>query len=98
MVTTASDVSDLPFGAPPRPLTEDVLQSAEEAVLVSPASAGTLQNEEALPDGEATPAEHRPGRLGRLVGKRPLEAALAAMVAGGLLTALIQLALSRRRR
>lgn len=98
MVTTASDVSDTPFGAPPRPLTEGVLQSAEEAVLVNPASAATPQDGEAVRDGRAPSVAPTPGSLARLVGEKPVQAALAALLAGGLLTALIQLALRRRQR
>lgn len=99
MVPTASDLSDPPFGAPPRPLTDDVLQSAEEAVLANPASVETLQGADPAPlsDGVARSAGPNTDRLARIVGEKPLQSALAALVAGALLAALVKLALGRRR-
>jgi hypothetical protein len=99
MANTASDRSDTPFGAPPRPLTEGVLQSAEEAVLANPASVETLQGGEAFPQSESPAAAARPNtdRLARIVGEKPLQSALAALLAGALLAALLRHALNRRR-
>jgi hypothetical protein len=98
MANTASDLSDTPFGAPPRPLTEGVLQSAEEAVLANPESVETLQGGEALPqsDGPATGARPNTDRLARIVAEKPLQSALAALLAGALLAALLRHALNRR--
>ncbi len=100
MITPRSDSSDTPFGAPPRPLTEGVLQSAEEAVLANPASVETLQGGEPAPPahGPARSAGPNTDRLARLVGEKPLQATLAALAAGALLAALVKLALGRRRR
>jgi hypothetical protein len=99
MVTITSDLSDTPFGAPPRPLTEDVLQSAEEAVLANPASVETLQGGEpaAESSGPAGNAAPNTDRLARMVGEKPLQSALAALLAGALLASLVKLAFSRRR-
>ncbi|MBA4329965.1 MAG: hypothetical protein C0428_17195 [Polaromonas sp.] len=91
-----SDISNTPFGSPPRPLTEHVLQSAEEAVLANPASVETLQD--GAPGLAHPAAASRPrDRLARIVGDRPLQSALAALLAGALLAALVKAALSRRR-
>lgn len=99
MVPTASDISETPsFGAAPRPLSEDVLQSAEEAVLANPASVETLQGGDPVPQagGMARSAGPNTDRLARIVGEKPLQSALAALVAGALLAALVRLALGRR--
>lgn len=48
MTKPASDTDHPPFGEPPRTLTEDVLQSAEEAVLSNPASVAGMP-EQGLP-------------------------------------------------
>lgn len=98
MVTNASALSDTPFGAAPRPLTEEVLQSAEEAVVTNPASVETLQGGESLPEprGGAGSAGLHTDRLARIVADKPLQSALAALFAGALLAALVRLALSRR--
>lgn len=96
----ATDLPATPFGAPPRPLNEDVLQSAEEAVLTNPDAVETLQ------DGDpAFVTDLRPGgegsagnRLARIVAERPLQSALAALLAGGFLAALAMHTLSRRQR
>jgi len=99
MATTASDISATPFGAPPRPLAEDVMQSAEEAVLAHPASVETLQGDLVTPEPEGADAHRGPNtdRLARIVGERPVQSALAALLAGALLASLVKLALSRRR-
>lgn len=99
MVSTPSDLSQSPFGAASRPLTEGVLQSAEEAVLANPASVEMLQ------DGEPVPQTHGPARTGgpgtdrlaRIVGEKPLQSALAALLAGALLASLVKLAVRRHR-
>jgi hypothetical protein len=100
MVTAASSSSDTPFGVPPRPLTEDVLQSAEEAVLANPASVETLQGGEPVPppDVRATNGGAHTERLAHIVREKPLQSTLAALAAGALLAALVKLALGRRYR
>ncbi|MDP3311218.1 MAG: hypothetical protein Q8S56_09630 [Polaromonas sp.] len=100
MVTNASDISDTPFGAPPRPLTEAVLQSAEEALLTNPASVETLQGGDPEPTLDHPVIRGGPAsdRLARIVGEKPLQSALAALLAGALLASLLKLALRRRRR
>lgn len=98
MPTTASALPDTPFGATPRPLTEEVLQTAEEAVLASPASVETLQGGDPVAEhhGLATGAGTAADRLARIVAEKPLQSALAALLAGALLATLVKLALSRR--
>lgn len=100
LASDSHDIPDAPFGASPRPLTEEVLQSAHEAVITNPASVDTLQGGEP----EAEPAD--PGatrtpyvdRLTRRVSEKPVQAALLALAAGALLAALVKVALSRPRR
>lgn len=100
MVSPVSDLSDTPFGAPPRPLTEDVLQSAEEAVLAKPVAAETPEGVEPASgaDGPARSGGTNTNRLGRIVGERPIQSALVALAAGALVASLVKLALARRRR
>ncbi|MES2955905.1 MAG: hypothetical protein V4711_10640 [Pseudomonadota bacterium] len=98
MSTPASDIDNTPFGAPPRPLTEDVLQSAEEAVLANPASVDTLQGGEPVPqaaDAGVSRASYT-DRLARHASEKPLQSALIALAAGALLAVLVKAALSRR--
>ncbi len=100
MSTTPSDIENTPFGAPPRPLVEDVLQSAEEAVLSNPASVETLQGGEPVPAAEGDGDSRSPltDRLARQVADRPLQSALLAMAAGAAVTMLLKSALAGRRR
>ncbi|WP_395057196.1 hypothetical protein [Polaromonas sp.] len=99
MSTPASELHDTPFGAPPRPLTEDVLQSAGEAVLANPASVETLQGGEPVLDAADTgPTRARFGdRVARRVAEKPVQSALFAMAAGALAAVVVSAALSRRR-
>lgn len=96
MSNAASEIHNTPFGAPTRPLTEDVLQSAEEAVLANPASVETLQGgePEAVGTGEIRMAYA--DRLARRAAEKPVQSALLALGAGALLAALVKAALSRR--
>lgn len=98
MNTTSPNPSDTPFGAPPRPLTEDVLQTAEEAVLSSPAAVETLQSIESSPAPDRAAGYPSPNtdRLALIVAERPLQSALVAMLAGALMASLVKLALRRR--
>ena len=97
MVTTPHDNFATPFGAAPRPLTEDVLQSAEEAVLTNPASVDVLQDGELAPRRPEAAETPHTDRLARIVGERPVQSAFAALLAGALLASLVKLALSRHR-
>lgn len=92
MHTPASNIPDTPFGAPPRPLTEDVLQSAEEAVLANPASVEILQG------GEPEARTPYTDRLAHYAAEKPVQSALLALGAGALLAVLLKAALSRRNR
>lgn len=83
--------------APSRPLNEDVLQSAEQAVLSNPASDGIL-----APVGHDAAA---PGVLTRYreslasqVARKPGQSALLALAGGALAAALLRSVVSRRRR
>ena len=81
---------------PSRPLNEDVLQSAEQAVLSNPAS-----------DGMLAPAGHDAAAMGVLVryrealasqvARKPAQSALLALAAGALAAALLRSLVSRRR-
>jgi hypothetical protein len=99
MANPSDAAPDAPFASAPRPLAEDVLQSAEEAVLDNPVSVGTLQARAPgpAPDHPAPRRSPNTDRLARIVGEKPLQSALAALLAGALLTSLVKLALSRRR-
>jgi hypothetical protein len=83
--------------APSRSLNEDVLQSAEQAVLGNPASDGIL-----APAGHDAAA---PGVLTRYreslasqVARKPGQSALLALAAGALAAAALRSVVSRRRR
>lgn len=99
MSTPASDIHDTPFGASPRPLNEDVLQSAEQAVLANPASVETLQDGDPVPDTATTALARTPyaDRLARRASEKPVQSALLALASGALLAALVKAALVRRR-
>lgn len=100
MATPASDIDDTPFGAPPRPPAEEVLQSAEEAVLVNPASVDTLQGSEPVVEAAEPTTTRSPyaDRLAQHVAEKPMQSALVALAAGALLAFFVKSALSRRRR
>ena len=101
MTKPASDTDHPPFGAPPRTLTEDVLQSAEEAVLSNPASVAGMP-EQGLPsapkiaDAAVTRAASA-DKLAQRMAEKPFQSALLAFVAGALLAALVRSAMQRRR-
>lgn len=99
MSTPVSNIHDTPFGAPSRPLTEEVMQSAEEAVLASPASVDILQGGEHVAEADkgVTRVSYT-DRLARRASEKPFQSALLALAAGALLAALIKAALSRPRR
>jgi hypothetical protein len=91
-------------------LNDDVLQNAEEAVLTNPASADVpptlepLAPLEPVPPAEGSMTERASAALSRYqesaisyVSRKPLQAGLLAAVAGGLLTAVLRSALSRRK-
>lgn len=101
MTKPASDTDHPPFGAPPRPLTEDVLQSAEEAVLSNPASVEGMPDQ-GLPstpkiaDASVTRAGYA-SKLAQQVAEKPFQSALLAFAAGAFLAALVRSAMQRRR-
>ena len=101
MTKPASDTDHPPFGEPPRTLTEDVLQSAEEAVLSNPASVAGMP-EQGLPsapkiaDAAVTRAASA-DKLAQRMAEKPFQSALLAFVAGALLAALVRSAMQRRR-
>ncbi|MDP2449491.1 MAG: hypothetical protein Q8M93_06385 [Polaromonas sp.] len=82
--------------APSRPLNEDVLQSAEQAVLSNPASDGILApaDHDAAAPGVLT--RYR-GSLASQVARKPGQSALLALAGGALAAALLR-SLARRRR
>lgn len=97
MTTTRNEEDNAVPAAPSRSLNEDVLQSAEQAVLSNPAS-----------DGILAPADHdaaAPGVLTRYreslasqVARKPGQSALLALAAGALAAAALRSLVSRRRR
>lgn len=97
MTTTRNEEENAVPAAPSRSLNEDVLQSAEQAVLSNPAS-----------DGILAPADHdatAPGVLTRYreslasqVARKPGQSALLALAAGALAAAALRSVVSRRRR
>ena len=98
MSTLASEVHSAPFGTPPRPLGEDVLQSAEQVVLANPASVEILRGGELEPEAAGTGVTRAPftERLARRAAKKPVQSALLALAAGALLAGLVKAALKRR--
>ncbi len=101
MTMPASDIENLPFGSLSRPLAEEVLQSAEEAVLTNPASVNGMADQGlsfVSPAADAAGA-HSPqvGKLARHVAQKPFLSAFLALAAGALLAAVVRSALQRRR-
>ncbi|WP_397409681.1 hypothetical protein [Polaromonas sp.] len=97
MTTIRNEEENTVPAAPSRSLNEDVLQSAEQAVLSSPASEGIL-----APDGPDTAA---PGVLVRYreslasqVARKPGQSVLLALAAGALAAVALRSAVSRRGR
>lgn len=97
MITPRHEEENAVFAAPSRALNEDVLQSAEQAVLSNPASDGIL-----APAGQDAAA---PGMLVRYrealasqVARKPGQSALLALAAGALAAAALRSLASRRRR
>lgn len=86
-------------GATHRHLGDDVLQSAEEAVLTNPASSAEALAPGAA-TGEALPHRQRLNRyqeeLAAYVARKPVQSALMALVAGAAMAALVRAAFSRR--
>lgn len=97
MTTTRNEEENAVPAAPSRPLNEDVLQSAEQAVLSNPASDGIL-----APAGHDAAA---PGVLARYreslasqVARKPVQSALLALAAGALAAAALRSVVSHRGR
>lgn len=100
MTTPTPDSQTLPFGSPPRQLQEEVLQSAEEAVLTNPASVDGLD-----PLGISSglvPAENGQARLSyrdavaRYVARKPWQSALVAATLGALAASLVMRSTAQR--
>lgn len=100
---TLHDESALP-AASSRHLGDDVLQSAEEAVLTNPASSAEVLAPGAFDPGAASgdtlPRRQRLHRyqqeLAAYVARKPAQSALMALAAGAALAALVRAAFSRR--
>ncbi|MBC7597657.1 MAG: hypothetical protein H7238_01400 [Polaromonas sp.] len=99
--TFFNKASDTP--ALTRRLDDDVLQSAEEAVLTNPNSSAVLQGHtdpQAVNDVKAGSTESPPvyqRALARQVAQQPFTAALIAFGAGALLISIMRSVISRRR-
>jgi len=101
MTKPASDTDRPPLGAAPRTLTEDVLQSAEEAVLGNLASvAGMpdsgLQSAPRIADTSVTRLASA-GKLAQRMAEKPFQSALLVFAAGALLGAMVRCPMRRRR-
>lgn len=100
---TLHDESTLP-DAGSRHLGDDVLQSAEEAVLTNPASSAQVLApggvDPGTASGDALPHHQRlhgyQQELAAYVARKPAQSALMALVAGAALAALVRAAFSRR--
>ena len=99
--TFLNKASDAPLAT--RRLDDDVLQSAEEAVLANPASSALLQGHgdpQALsgsePRSTGSPPKYQLA-LARQVAQQPFTSALIAFGAGALAIALMRLVISRRK-
>lgn len=98
MITPRNEEENAVSVAPSRSLGQDVLQSAEPAVLSNPASDGVI-----APAGHDAAAitgalvRYREA-LGRQVARKPGQSALLALAAGALGAALLRALVSRRRR
>lgn len=95
--STSPDAAD-------RHLGDDVLQSAEEAVLTNPASSADALAPVAFESG-AAPGDvlshrqrlhHYQEELAAYVARKPAQSALMALAAGAALAALVRAAFSRR--
>ena len=111
MMTSSFNDPTTPLSSQPRRLNDDVLQNAEQAVLTNPASAEVhpglepLEPLESLLPAEPSMTERASAAMSRYqdsaknyVSHKPFQAGLLAAVAGGVLTAVLRSALSRRRR
>lgn len=86
---------------PARRLGDDVLQSAQEAVLANPDAATVLPGQGgplAMPVSHQGLPEGQQRTLARRVAQQPLTAALLAFGAGALLAAVLRSLVTRRRR
>ena len=99
--TFFNKTSDAP--APTRRLDEEVLQSAEEAVLANPTSTAMLpgpgdpQAAKAAKAGNAESPPQYQRALARQIAQQPFTAALLAFGAGAMVIALMRSIISRRR-
>ena len=104
MTTFSADNHSAPFGASSRQLSDDVLQSAEEAVLTNPASAEggppQIQPPALAPAAtdRASPSPSNRDVVARYVAQNPCQSALIAVAVGALAAAAWRSALGRHRR
>ncbi len=82
----------------PRHLNEDVLQTAEEAVLANPASVESMSPQAGMYTDIDAPGPHRARHaLAGYVAEKPCRSALMAMVVGGVVAAVLRSTLAHRR-
>ena len=96
--TFFNKTSDAP--APARRLDDDVLQSAEEAVLANPTSTAVLPGQgdpKAAKAGSAGSPPNYQQALARQVAHQPFTASLLAFGVGAIVIVLMRSAISRRR-
>ena len=99
MTTLFAEQNPQSFKTAPRHLTDDVLQSAEEAVLANSVSAAAVllpQDHFAPGSGDDVTMSHRMA-LARYVADKPGRSALAAALVGAVLAGLMRQAWMRRR-
>jgi hypothetical protein len=101
--TMTTIVPNIPPQAPAftdetRSLGEDVLQSAEDAVLSQPEAVQAWPGSETVSGAApALPASPWSERLAHCVAEKPVQSALWALVSGAVLAVLIRSALQKRR-
>lgn len=88
-----------PVSTAPRQLADDVLQSAEEAVLTDPVSVEGVELLDKPSTGADTPVVSRESRrsLGQYVADRPGQSALIAALFGAVAAGLLRQLWERRR-
>lgn len=80
---------------PPRQLNDDVLQTAEEAVLTHPASVEAIPSQADVYGTASAVSRYRGALLG-YVAEKPCRSALMAVVAGAVVAAALRSALAHR--
>lgn len=96
MTRTPADGYANPFESP-RHLNDDVLQTAEEAVLTNPASVESMNPQPGIYTDTDVPGPHLTRHaLAGYVAEKPCRSALMAMVLGGVVAAVMRSALAHR--